>query len=48
MVPNIKAMKVVKKNLTAVYGGLRQYDQRCFHKQAWHWTQKDCEYCVGK
>jgi len=34
-------MKVVKKNLTAVYGGLRQYDQRCFHKQAWHWTKND-------
>jgi hypothetical protein len=43
IVPNIMPMNVVKKNLTAVYGGLRQYDKRCFHKQAWHWTKKDCE-----
>ena len=44
IVPNIKAMKVVKKNLTAVYGGLRQYDCRCFHKHAIHWVKKDWEY----
>ena len=44
IVPNIKAMKVVKKNLTAVYGGLRQYDLRCFHKHAIHWVKKDWEY----
>lgn len=48
MVPNAKAMKVVNKNLTAVYGGLRQYDMRCFHRQAMHWTKKGWEYLVGK
>lgn len=34
--PNIRAMTVVKRNLTAVYGGFRQYDQCCFHKHAMH------------
>lgn len=46
--PHIRARTVVKKNLTAVYCGFRQYDLCCFHKQAKHWTRKDCEYCVGK
>lgn len=47
-VPNINAMTVVKRNLTAVYGGLRQYDKCCFHKQAWHWVKNGWEYWVGK
>jgi len=36
IVPNIRAVTVVERNLTAVYGGFRQYDQCCFHKQAIH------------
>ena len=44
IVPNIRAMTVVKINLTAVYSGLRQYDQCCFHKQAVNWVKYDCEY----
>jgi len=48
MVPNIKAMTVVDNSLTALYGGFRQYDQCCFHRQAMHWVKKDCEYRVGK
>lgn len=41
-------MKVVNNSLTALYGGFRQYDQCCFHRQAIHWVKNDCEYCVGK
>jgi hypothetical protein len=48
IVPNIKAIKVVKRNLTAVYGGFLQYDQCCFHKQAIHCVTNDVEYFVGK
>lgn len=48
IVPNNNAMNVVKRSLTAVYNGLRQYDQCCFHKQAMDWVRNGCEYCVGK
>lgn len=48
IVPNIKAITVVKKILTAVYGGFLQYDKCCFHRHAMHCTMKDWEYCVGK
>ena len=48
MVPNNKAMTVVKKSLTAVYGGFLQYDRCCFQRQALHWLMNDCEYFVGK
>ena len=48
MVPNIRAMTVVKKILVAVYDGLRQYDLCCFHRQAMHCVMKGCEYLVGK
>jgi hypothetical protein len=48
IVPNIKAVNVVNRSLTAPYGGFRQYDKCCFHRQAIHWVKKGCEYCVGK
>lgn len=48
MVPNRRATMVVKKNLTAVYGGFLQYDKCCFHRHAMHCTGNDCEYWVGK
>jgi ABC-type arginine transport system ATPase subunit len=41
-------MIVVNKSLTALYGGFRQYDRCCFHRQAIHWVKKDCECCVVK
>lgn len=48
IVPNNKAMIVVNKSLTALYGGFRQYDRCCFQRQAMHWVMKVCEYFVGK
>lgn len=39
--PSNTAVKVVKKNLTAVYAGFCQYDHRCFHKQAINWVKSD-------
>ena len=48
IVPNNRAMNVVNKSLTALYGGFRQYDRFCFQRQAIHWVKKDCEYFVGK
>ena len=46
--PSSTAIIVVKKSLTALYWGFRQYDAFCFHRQARHWVKIDCEYCVGK
>uniref|UniRef100_A0A0A9HXR2 Uncharacterized protein n=1 Tax=Arundo donax TaxID=35708 RepID=A0A0A9HXR2_ARUDO len=48
MVPNMRAITVVKNILVAVYDGFLQYDLCCFHRQAMHCVMKDCEYCVGK
>lgn len=48
IVPNIRDMKIVKLNLTAVYEVFRQYDQCCFQRQAMHWVRNGWEYCVGK
>ena len=48
IVPNNRAITVVQKYLTAVYGGFLQYDILCFHRQAKHCVRKVCEYSVGK
>jgi len=47
MVPNIKALIVVKYNLMALYAGLLQYTRFCFHKHRKNWLNKFCEYIVS-
>lgn len=44
IVPNIKAVKIVKKSLTPLYLVLRQYDLYCFHRQAVYCVMNDRGY----
>jgi len=48
MVPRRRAIMVVKKNLTVLYGGLLQYDRFIFHRQAMHCVMDERGYLVGK